>query len=57
MICKMCGGKITIKYSGPKGADRLAVCSYCGTRTDLPESRGRTKVTESRFPDGTAAIN
>jgi hypothetical protein len=43
LICKKCGGELKVRYTGPKGTDRIAVCLYCKTKMDLPEKRGVTK--------------
>lgn len=41
--CPACGGQAEITYQGPQGRDRVLVCRFCGTASDLPEARGITR--------------
>lgn len=47
--CPACGGKAQISHRGPDGRDRVLTCAYCGSESDLPETRGTTRerVTEA----------
>ncbi len=50
LICESCGGELKVRYSGPRGTDRIAVCLYCKTKVDLPEKRGMTSEEVIRRP-------
>ncbi|MBI3553751.1 MAG: hypothetical protein HY077_14740 [Elusimicrobia bacterium] len=39
--CSACGGEVDIAFLGPN-KDRIGVCRFCKTATDLPETHGKT---------------
>jgi len=58
LCCPQCGGKMNVRFVGQL-QDKRAICTYCGTEVDLPDSYQhieRTREHESRPGGGSRTV-